>query len=285
MKICRYADDRLGVIVDHMIYDATSVLAELPACRWPAPLGDALIRNLDRLRPRIEAAAGEGHAVPVSSAVLRSPVANPSKIVAAPVNYQKHMDEVEHDKQLHHGNVINPIEKTGLFLKAVSSLVGEGDGIALRFPDRRNDHEIELAVIIGKKADRVTSDAALDYIAGYSIGLDMTVRGSEERSMRKSVDTYSVLGPCLATPDEIADPGKLELKLCINGEQRQQANTADLILGVRELIELASRFYTLHPGDILFTGTPHGVGPVKPGDLLEAEIESIGAMRITLQSA
>jgi 2-keto-4-pentenoate hydratase/2-oxohepta-3-ene-1,7-dioic acid hydratase in catechol pathway len=285
MKICRYEDDRLGIVRDGIVHDISRVLSALPRLDWPVPLGDALIRELDALRPAIEAAAAGSAGIPLQSLDLRSPVANPSKIIGAPVNYQKHHEEVAVDDQLHHGGAVRPIHSAGLFLKAVSSLVGVGDGVALRFPERRNDHEIELAVVIGKTADRVTAAEALSYVAGYSIGLDMTVRGSEERSMRKSVDTYSVLGPYLVSADEIPDPGKLELELSINGVVRQHASTESLILSVPRLIELASSFYTLHPGDVIMTGTPEGVGPVRPGDRLDAQIERIGSFSLVLGSA
>jgi 2,4-didehydro-3-deoxy-L-rhamnonate hydrolase len=216
---------------------------------------------------------------------LLSPVANPSKIIAAPVNYQKHLDEVRVDRGLHHGTDVKPIAKIGVFLKAVSSLVGAGQGVDLRFLDRRNDHEVELGVVIGKKADRVSRARALEHVAGYAIALDMTVRGPEERSMRKSIDSYSVLGPWLVTADEIPNPGALDLEIRVNGEVRQSSNTRNLIFDVPKLIELASSFYTLHPGDIMMTGTPDGVGPVGPGDRLEARIQSIGSMQVAVRAA
>jgi 2-keto-4-pentenoate hydratase/2-oxohepta-3-ene-1,7-dioic acid hydratase in catechol pathway len=172
-----------------------------------------------------------------------------------------------------------------MFLKATSSLVGPGEGVALVHTDRRNDHEVELAVVIGRRAKNVRREQAMDCIAGYCIGLDMTIRGPEERSLRKSPDSYCVLGPWLVTRDEIPDPGNLSLKIEVNGAPRQDAHTSDLILGVAELIEWGSSFYTLHPGDVLLTGTPQGVGPVRPGDVMTASIERIGAMRIAVSAA
>jgi 2-keto-4-pentenoate hydratase/2-oxohepta-3-ene-1,7-dioic acid hydratase in catechol pathway len=151
--------------------------------------------------------------------------------------------------------------------------------------DRRNDHEVELAVVIGKKGRDIAAAEALDIVAGYCIGLDMTIRGPEERSFRKSPDTYTVLGPWLVTADEIPDPGSLELSISVNGTVRQKANTKDLILGVPELIAWASSFYTLHPGDVLLTGTPQGVGPVRPGDVMLASLERVGEMRVTVSAA
>ena len=225
--------------------------------------------------------------MPLAGLKLLSPVANPSKVIGAPVNYQKHLEEVKSDVQLHHDNQAHfaVIQKMGLFLKASSSLVGPGEGIALRKLDRRNDHEVELAVVIGKRADRVSKEDALKYVAGYGIGLDLTIRGPEERSLRKSPDTYTVLGPWMVTADEIPNPGQLDLKIAVNGEIRQNSNTKYMILGVPELIEFASAFYTLNPGDIIVTGTPEGVSPIEPGDVIVATIEKIGSMEVKVRAA
>jgi len=155
----------------------------------------------------------------------------------------------------------------------------------LRKPDRRNDHEVELAVVIGKTASNVPRAEAARYVAGYSIGLDLTIRGPEDRSLRKSADTYTVLGPWLVTADEIPDPGSLDLSIQVNGEMRQHSNTKYMILGVPELIEYASSFYTLHPGDVIVTGTPEGVSPLQPGDAIVATVENIGSMEVAVRAA
>ena len=122
-------------------------------------------------------------------------------------------------------------------------------------------------------------------MAGYCIGLDITVRGPEERSLRKSIDSYTVLGPWLVTADAIPDPGALDLTLKVNGEVRQRANTRDLILDIAELIAFASSYYTLMPGDVLLTGTPEGVGPIHAGDVMTASIEHIGSMDVHVRAA
>ena len=202
MRICRFDDDRLGVVQEDVIRDVTSVLDKLPKWRWPGPTGDALLSNLPELLPHIEEAARGGAGRPVRDVALRSPVANPTKIIGAPVNYKKHQDEAQADAEISFGRDIKTIEHYGLFLKANSSLVGPGDGIALRFPDRRNDHEVELAVVIGRAGNRIRREDALSHVAGYAIGLDISVRGTEDRSLRKSLDSYSVLGPWLTTADE-----------------------------------------------------------------------------------
>jgi 2-keto-4-pentenoate hydratase/2-oxohepta-3-ene-1,7-dioic acid hydratase in catechol pathway len=285
MKICRFDDNRIGLVKAGAIYDASAVLAQLPDFRWPLPLGDALIARLPELAPQLEAAARDASPIPLAAAQLLSPVANPSKIIAAPVNYAKHMQELASDASLHHGTEVKPIQSLGLFLKAVSSLVGAGEGVKLRFAERVTEHEVELAVVVGRRAERVPRARALDYVAGYAVGLDMTLRGSELRSLRKSLDSYTVLGPWLTTADEIADPGKLGLRLRVNGEPRQESNTRNLVFDVPRLIELASSFYTLLPGDVIMTGTPEGVAPVAHGDRIEAEIDEIGTMTVGVGTA
>ncbi|HTZ76912.1 MAG TPA: fumarylacetoacetate hydrolase family protein [Stellaceae bacterium] len=285
MKLCRFDDNRLGLVRGHEVLDVTPVVARLPAQRWPLPKGDPLIAALEALRPHIEAEAQRAVARPFSQVMLLSPVANPSKIVCAPVNYRKHLDEARADAGIHHQKQVEEIQRVGLFLKATSALVGPSAGVALRYLDRRNDHEVELALVIGRPADRVKAADALDYVAGYAIGLDMTIRGPEERSLRKSGDSYCVLGPWMVTADEFTEPENRELSITVNGEPRQRANTKDLVLRLGTLIELASSFYTLLPGDILLSGTPEGVGPVRPGDVMDAAIDGIGTMRVEVRAA
>ena len=138
--------------------------------------------------------------------------------------------------------------------------------------------------MIGKRANKVTREQAMSHIAGYCIGLDTTVRGPEERSLRKSIDTYTTLGPYFITADEVANPSALDLHLTVNGETRQKANTRDLIIGIADLIVFASAFYTLMPGDVLLTGTPEGVGPLAPGDVIDATISGVGAMQVKVRA-
>ena len=285
MRLCRFDNGRLGVVDGDNLRDVTAALDVLPAYRYPLPACDPLIGNLPAVSDRIRSLLPSAPALPLSAATLLSPVANPGKVIAAPVNYQKHLEEVRGDEGLHHQNQVNTIHKAGLFLKATSALAGAGEGIALRKLDRRNDHEIELVFIIGRTARNVPRDQALDYVAGYAIGLDITIRGPEERSLRKSADTYAILGPWLTTADEIPDPGVLDLSLSVNGQLRQQSNTRNLILGVPALIELASSFYTLYPGDVFFTGTPEGVSAIEPGDTIHATIERIGSMDVRVRAA
>jgi 2-keto-4-pentenoate hydratase/2-oxohepta-3-ene-1,7-dioic acid hydratase in catechol pathway len=287
MRLCRFNDNRLGVVEEDTIRDVTGALDVLPPARYPLPAHDLLIAHLAPVRARISTLIDTAPTLPLRSAMLLSPVANPGKLIAAPVNYQKHLDEVRTDQALHNntaGHTLT-IQTAGLFLKATSSLVGPGQGVSVRLPGRRTDHEVELAVVIGKTASNVAKADALSYVAGYAIGLDITIRGTEDRSFRKSPDSYSVLGPWLVTADEIPNPGELDLRIAVSGEQRQLSNTRYLILGVAELIELASSFYTLHPGDVIYTGTPEGVSPIEPGDDVVATIGKIGTMQVSVRAA
>jgi 2-keto-4-pentenoate hydratase/2-oxohepta-3-ene-1,7-dioic acid hydratase in catechol pathway len=287
MRICRFGDNRLGMVEGNTVRDVTAALDVLPACRYPLPTHDLLIAHLPDVVARARAIAADAPSLRLDSVQLLSPVANPGKLIAAPVNYQKHLDEVKLDPAIHANNPGHTvtIHSAGVFLKASSSLVGPGEGIAVRKPDRRTDHEVELAFVVGARASNVSRQDAMKYVAGYAIGLDITIRGSEDRSLRKSPDSYSVLGPWLVTADEIADPGALDLQISVNGQQRQKSNTRYLILGVAELIELASSFYTLEPGDVVFTGTPEGVSPIEPGDRIVATIDRIGSMEVAVRAA
>ena len=287
MRLCRFGDSRLGLVEGSRAKDVTAALDVLPAYRYPLPGFDPLIANLPLVTARIREIAPSAPALDLAGLRLLSPVANPGKIIAAPVNYAKHLSEVASDSQLNAGNPGHTvtIQKAGLFLKANSSLVGPGEGIGLWHLERRNDHEVELAVVIGARTNNVSRNDALKYVAGYCIGLDISIRGQEDRSFRKSPDSYTVLGPWLVTPDEIPDPGALDLSITLNGETKQSSNTKYMTLGVAELIEMASSFYTLFPGDIISTGTPEGVSPIVPGDVIVATIEKIGSMEVKVRAA
>lgn len=290
MKLCRFeapglGDPRVGVVLGAEIADVTETVAEaLPAARWPLPPGDMLIAALGDLAPRLEAAEKGAPRVKRTAVRLLSPVANPGKVVAAPVNYAKHLDESRADKGINQGDEVRPIDKYRLFLKATSSVVGCDEGVEVRMPDRRTDHEVELALVIGRGGRDIAEGDALGHVAGWMIGLDMTIRGTEDRSYRKSLDTFTVLGPWLVTPDEFGPPAPKALSLNVGDEPRQAANTRDLIWPVEKIISVASHAYTLHPGDVILTGTPEGVGPVAPGDAIHAEIEGIGAMRVDVRA-
>ena len=285
MKLCRYDDNRIGIVREGKVHDVTGILDVLPPLRYPAPFGDQLIANLDSLRPRMEQLADKALAQPIEQVRFLSPVANPSKIIGTPVNYRAHVEEARRDAEIavYDAGQSRSIEEQGLFLKASSSLVGPSEGVAIKFPDRRTDHEAELGVVIGRKTGLVSEQAALGVVAGYAIALDMVVRGKEDRSYRKSPDSYAVLGPWLVTADELRDPGALDFSLRVNGELRQAANTREMIIGIARQIAWASSVYTLYPGDIIMSGTCQGVGPVQAGDVMSLTFERIGQMTVAVR--
>jgi len=280
MKICRFNDQRLGVIDGDSVIDISAALDILPTVRYPLPPGDPLITHLPEVRAVAEQLQDSAPRLLLKDVRLLSPVANSSKIIGAPINYNDHIAESRKDDGIAHGRKVTTIHDWGLFLKSSTSLIGFGEQIVLRHGERRNDHECELAVVIGKHCSQISPDKALHYVAGYSIGLDITLRGPEFQCWRKSIDTYSVLGPWLVTTDELGSPDDLGLSLSVNGELRQDSSTRHLIMGVAELISWASGMYTLLPGDIIMTGTPAGVGPLVPGDRVEASIQSVGRASI-----
>lgn len=285
MRICRFNGGRLGVVREDRVYDVSPVLDQLPPQRYPLPQWDLLIEALPGLREAMARAVQDAPSHAIEAVSFDSPVANPGKIIGAPINYQAHAQESRDNAAIAQGRSITSIADWGLFLKAGSSLVGCGEDITLRFPERRNDHEVELGVVIGSVCRQVPRAQAMAHVAGYAVALDMTLRGTEFQCFRKSIDSYAVLGPWLVTADEVPEPGDLDLWIKVNGEMRQQSNTRHLVYDVPRLIEFASSFYTLYPGDILMTGTPEGVGPVRPGDRIEAGIAGIGEFRMHVAPA
>jgi len=290
MRIARFDGDRLGMVRDNVLYDVSAVLKDVAHQAWPLAFGDPLLAALPNLRRALEEMSHPVSPRAVADVRFNSPVSWATKIMAAPANYRKHveLDSLDPgvDQGAHRASVIaldRPVDTLGLFLKASSSLVGEAEGIVLDRPDRRCDHEVELAAVIGTTMKGVSKLEAMEGVAGYAIGLDITLRGVEDRSFRKSADTFSVLGPWLVTADEIDDPQDLALWLDVNGERRQDSSTSAMTVGIAELISLASQMYTLYPGDILMTGTPEGVGSLAPGDEIRAGCERIGEIRVQVR--
>jgi len=285
MKICRFDDKRLGLVEGDEVHDVTAALEVLPSQRYPLPTFDPLVANLPRVMEEIRRIAPSAQVLPLAGRRLLAPVANPGKVVAAPVNYRKHLEEARGDASIHFDNQVHEIQQIGLFLKATSSVVGPSEGVEIQHPDRRNDHEAEVVLVIGKAGRNIPRERAWEHIAAYTGGLDMTVRGPQERSMRKSIDSYTVVGPWMVTADELRNPQELDFWLTVNGQPRQRANTRDLVLDIPTLVATASSYYTLHPGDLLFTGTPDGVGPVVDGDVIEVEFGGIGRMLVDVRNA
>lgn len=291
MKLCRFNQDRLGLVEGDAVYDVTAALEGLPAVRWPVPWGDPLVAHLDTIAPAVQRLRPQAARRALREVSLHSPITHPTKVMAAPANYKLHVLHDTKDPGVDHGvhakaleGVDRPVDKYGLFLKAASSVVGAHEGVEIVFPDRRTDHEIELAVVIGRAGREIPRGRAMAHVAGYTLGLDMTVRGAEERSYRKSPDSYTVLGPWFVSADEVPDPHALTMSLWVNGERRQHSSTGAMTVDIPDLIEFASRAYTLHPGDVILTGTPEGVGPVVPGDEVRVACDGIGEMAFRVRS-
>ena len=216
-----------------------------------------------------------------SSARLGACVCRPSKIVCIGLNYRDHAAETKAE----------PPKEPVLFLKATSSLVGPNDALVMPKNSSKVDWEVELAVIMGKRALYVPKHTALEYVAGYALHNDYSERHFQlERGGQwvkgKSADTFAPLGPFLGTPDEIPDVGNLRMWLTVNGTMRQNSSTSNMIFDVATLVSYVSQFMTLLPGDVISTGTPAGVGlgmnpPVylRAGDLVELGIDGLGESR------
>lgn len=268
MKLLSFKDraerDRVGAIEDEVIRDLTDFL---PPDDGVSPMRRLLAGGYDLhalLRDAPRVARGE--------TTIQPPVPDPTKIVAAPVNYRAHQAEM---------NESTHIAALGVFLKAPSSVLADGGEVRLPYHDRRFDQEGELAVVIGKPTAHVSEDDALEHIFGYTCLLDMTMRGGEDRSVRKSFDTFTPMGPYLVTADEVGD---MELWCRVNGALRQHAQLADLIWPVPRLVSYVSSVMRLHPGDVIATGTPAGVGPVFDGDIVQVEISGVGLLSVRVSA-
>ncbi len=212
---------------------------------------------------------------------LGAPLCRPSKIICIGLNYAKHAAE----------SGMQIPEEPVLFFKATSAIVGPNDNVIIPKGSTKTDWEVELAVVIGKKASYVSKESAMDHVAGYVLHNDYSEREFQiERSGQwvkgKSCDTFAPLGPFIATKDEIKDPHNLNLWLKVNGEELQNSNTSDFVFDIPASISYISQFMTLLPGDIISTGTPSGVGLgfdppryLKPGDVVELGIEGLGTSR------
>ncbi len=210
-------------------------------------------------------------------AIMKAPIARPPKIVALGLNYALHAAE---------GEFKVPQEPI-IFLKAGSSVIGPDETIRIPRKLGRMDHEVELAVVIGKRASEVKKTDAFRYVAGYTILNDVSARELQTKDLEKrhpwfrskSFDTFTPLGPWIVTSDELEPPIHLDLQCTVNGLIRQQANTRDMVFDIPTQIEFITRYIALDPGDIISTGTPEGIGPIKHGDLVVCHIEKIGELK------
>jgi 2-keto-4-pentenoate hydratase/2-oxohepta-3-ene-1,7-dioic acid hydratase in catechol pathway len=259
---------RVAAVTDHGFRDLTGLLP------WPRTTGDPLVEFLSLL----DGLSHEKIAVQPSidgDPVYAPLVSSPGKIVAAPVNYTDHKEEMKQ---------VGDVSALGFFLKSPSSVLAHGGTVRLPYTDRRFDQEGELALVIKKRARDIRPAESEQYIAGYTCLLDITMRGSEDRSARKSFDTFTPIGPHLVTPDEIGDPRALTLRCSVNGVPRQDAEITELIWDVPTFLSYVSSVTTLEPGDIVSTGTPAGVGVISDGDTVEVAIDRIGTLVVGVTS-
>lgn len=274
MRLVTHSGGRVGYVVDGRVVE----LGELVGGYGNADSKSAMRRLLERW----DSVRGElpeptaANCVALCDVRLEAPVPDPTKIVAAPVNYRDHRMEM---------HVWEDITDLGVFLKAPSSILSHGGVVELPYSDRRFDQEGELAVVIGRAARNVTEDDALAYVAGYTGCLDITMRGKEDRSTRKSFNTFTPLGPWLVTADEAAPPDDIDLECQVGDVLRQKTNTRDLIWGVAKLVSYISSVMTLEVGDIIATGTPAGVGPIGEGDAITLTLSTIGTLSVTVSAA
>lgn len=291
MRLALFNANRLGVIAARTSGDViVDVTAALPWAHDPEPLTAtwwrALCRDFELVRPALEHAAASGVARPVGDVELQAPALSPSKIIAAASNYHDHVAEMHSVQERTLGRVEPWMMEFDVFLKAPSSIAGPGAQI-VRPADvvaagHEIHHESELVVVIGTGGKDIPVESALDHVLGFTAGLDITVRSPADRSRRKSYDTFSPLGPWIVTRDEVGDGSGLDILLTCNGDVRQAVNTDDLITPVPRIVAYASSVMTLMPGDLIFTGAPPGVGPIRPGENLRMGISRIGEMQVTV---
>jgi 2-keto-4-pentenoate hydratase/2-oxohepta-3-ene-1,7-dioic acid hydratase in catechol pathway len=284
MRIARYDEDQLGVVVDGGIRDISTVVER----RWqgtPYAMND-LITRWGEVEEAVADLAGRGPDAGLDEVTLLTPTPRPQHLLAAPLNYRRHVSEMV--DSVHAPDALqgkHSAATLGFFLKAPGSISGPSDPIELPPLEGRSfHHEIELGVVIGRTARGLSSERALEHIFGYVCLLDITLRTEgerqEERVMRKSFETFTPTGPFIVTADEIQDVGNLDLHLEVNDQPRQAANTGDLIVGVEDLVAAASNVVTLAPGDLYATGTPEGVGPIVPGDVVTGSFEHVGELEL-----
>ncbi|WP_316784800.1 fumarylacetoacetate hydrolase family protein [Pedobacter frigiditerrae] len=275
MKLIRFGEagaEKPGVIIDEKYYDVSSLVSDYDEKFFA---GDAITKLAEAIKtanlPEVD-----------KSVRLGAALARPSKIICVGLNYKDHAAET---------NAAIPTEPI-LFFKATTAIVGPNDDLEIPKNSVKTDWEVELAIVIGKKAKYVEEADAYDHIAGYVLHNDYSEREFQlERNGQwvkgKSADTFAPIGPFIATPDEIADVHNLRLWLTVNGKTLQDGNTSNLIFNVPFMISYISQFMTLLPGDVITTGTPAGVGLgqkptpwyLKPGDVVELGIDGLGSSK------
>jgi len=275
VKLLYFDDFRLGVLRGNEVVDVSAEVEDVPHT-GPHDLIGGLIGRFDDYRGKLEKAAAAGSGTPIADVRIRPPLPRPGKIDCMAVNY---MEDGTRDEPA-------PINA---FHKSPSAIIGPGDTMVLPdVPATIFEGEAELAIVIGKPASNVSAADAMDYVFGYTNFIDGSARGLPPPGnvffQMKSRDTFAPIGPYLVTADEIEDPQKLDVKLWVNGEIKQDFNTDDMAHNIRRCIEWATSIHTLLPGDILATGTNHrGLSSFQDGDTVELETEGLGRLTFDIR--
>jgi 2-keto-4-pentenoate hydratase/2-oxohepta-3-ene-1,7-dioic acid hydratase in catechol pathway len=242
-----------------------------------------LIREWDRQRPSLEVKAAAEGGMPLSSVKLEAPIQRPGKIFAIGLNYADHIEESKMETP----------QRQVWFTKAQTSVNAPNDDIQIAKGTMTTDYEVELVAIIGKGGKHIGTADAPGAVFGYCVGNDVTERmwqhATPQWSLGKSFDTHAPFGPWIVTADEVGDPHTLGLRCFVNGQKRQDSNTRHLVFDIWQQIEHLSLGMTLEPGDVVFTGTPGGIGAamdprqfLKPGDIVRCEVDGLGHIENTL---
>ena len=275
MKLVFFDDFKLGAVKGDNVVDLSGAVGDLANAR-PQYLLNRLIEDFDQRRGALEAIIAEQPGTPIASVRLRSPVPKPNNIVAMAVNY---MEDGTRDEPA-------PINA---FHKAGTAVIGDGDTMVLPdVPATIFEGEAEMAFVIGKTADNVKAEDAYDHIFGYLNFIDGSARGLPPAGntffQMKSRDTFAPMGPYLVTADEVADPMNLQVQLTVNGDLKQNFNTNDMAHDIARCVEWASSVHTLHPGDVVATGTNHrGLSAFQDGDEITLIVEGLGTLRFNVR--
>jgi ureidoglycolate lyase len=280
MRLVRFSTNdtpsKPGLMIDDAIIALSDLLADAP----PDTIG--VIERWDEFKGPLAKRIAERNFSPVRNATLLAPIARPGKILAIGLNYADHIAEAKD------AGVKIPTEQVW-FCKQPTSVNAPFGGIHKPIISDQLDYEVELVAVIGKKGRRISAERAPEYVFGYAVGNDVTVRDWQQKTAQwmlgKSFDTHCPFGPSIVTSDEVGDPHVLGLRSFVNGELRQSSNTRHLVFNVWQQIAELSQAMTLEPGDIIFTGTPGGVGfAFKPpkvlvvGDTVRCEVDKLGAI-------
>jgi 2-keto-4-pentenoate hydratase/2-oxohepta-3-ene-1,7-dioic acid hydratase in catechol pathway len=288
MKVCRYNEGRIGLIENDAIYPLGEALSGAGLARVGATMTEIVEVLGSNSANAAVASARNSASIPLSSARLLAPTDNPPAIWAAAANYRSHQSEMRERVGSYDRSALSPDELMAeIFLKPSSAIIGPGETVVLPKMARHVDYECELCAVIGAVARNVSVERALDYVFGYTLCWDISIRDPwgrrpNTRNIRKGFDTFCGVGPWFVTRDEVPEPQNLYINVTQNGRQVMQAHTAEMINGIRDLIRFLSSVSTLKPGTLITTGTPAGVSQLAVGDHLQGTITLVGTMELNV---